>query len=124
MWGFTWGAAATCTAPAVSTAVTASGDVEARLAFSDNGAASWSSVALPLGIDTLRAAFWRFESFELGFVANQLLGRKKLIEDPASKIEEIRRLFREGFQQVQCFGVVPSDKMAHSVNDRPDGGLL
>ena len=47
------------------------------------------------GIDTLRAAFWSFESFELGFVAERLLGRKKLIEEPAGKIEEIRRLFRE-----------------------------
>ena len=47
------------------------------------------------GIDTLRAASWRFESFELGFVAERLLGRKKLIEEPAGKIEEIRRLFRE-----------------------------
>jgi hypothetical protein len=37
------------------TAVAASGDVEARFASSDDGAASWSSVALPLGIDTLRA---------------------------------------------------------------------
>jgi DNA polymerase-2 len=47
------------------------------------------------GIDTLRAAFWSFESFELGFVAERLLGRKKLIEKPAGKIEEICRLFRE-----------------------------
>jgi DNA polymerase-2 len=47
------------------------------------------------GIDTLRAAFWSFESFELGFVAERLLGRKKLIEEPTGKIEEIRRLFRE-----------------------------
>jgi hypothetical protein len=37
------------------TAVAASGDVEARFASSDDGAASWSSVTLPLGIDTLRA---------------------------------------------------------------------
>ena len=47
------------------------------------------------GIDNLRAAFWNFESFELGFVANQLLGRKKLIEGSEGKIEEIRRQFRE-----------------------------
>ncbi len=47
------------------------------------------------GIDNLRSAFWNFESFELGFVAHQLLGRKKLIEDPENKIEEIKRLFRE-----------------------------
>jgi DNA polymerase-2 len=47
------------------------------------------------GIDNLRAAFWNFESFELGFVAHQLLGRKKLIEDPDNMIKEIKRLFRE-----------------------------
>lgn len=37
------------------TSVAASGDVEARVAISDDTAASWSSVALPLGIDALRA---------------------------------------------------------------------
>ncbi len=47
------------------------------------------------GIDNLRAAFWNFESFELGFVARQLLGREKLIKEPDDKIQEIRRLFRE-----------------------------
>jgi len=47
------------------------------------------------GIDNLRAAFWKFESFELGHVAGQLLGRKKLIEDPDQKIGEIKRLYRE-----------------------------
>jgi DNA polymerase-2 len=47
------------------------------------------------GIDNLRAAFWSFDSFELGNVAHQLLGRNKLIEDPDNKIAEIRRLFRQ-----------------------------
>lgn len=47
------------------------------------------------GIDNLRAAFWNFDSFELGFVAAQLLGRKKLIESTDNKINEIKRLFRE-----------------------------
>ncbi len=47
------------------------------------------------GIDNLRSAFWSFDSFELGFVSHKLLGRKKLIEDPEHKIEEIKRLFRE-----------------------------
>jgi DNA polymerase-2 len=47
------------------------------------------------GPDSLRTAFWSFESFELGFVADRLLGRRKLIEAPEGKIEEIRRLFRE-----------------------------
>ncbi len=47
------------------------------------------------GIDNLKAAFWNFESFELGFVAHQLLGRGKLIEGGEGKAEEILRLFRE-----------------------------
>jgi DNA polymerase-2 len=47
------------------------------------------------GIDNLRAAFWNFESFELGFVARQLLDRGKLIDAPDNKIAEIQRLFRE-----------------------------
>ncbi|MES9855367.1 MAG: DNA polymerase II [Sedimenticola sp.] len=48
------------------------------------------------GIDNLRAAFWSFESFALGDVAAELLGRKKLIESSGDeKIAEIRRLYRE-----------------------------
>ncbi|MEJ1298651.1 MAG: DNA polymerase II [Candidatus Sedimenticola sp. (ex Thyasira tokunagai)] len=48
------------------------------------------------GIDNLRAAFWSFESFALGHVAAELLGRTKLIESSSSeKIAEIRRLYRE-----------------------------
>ncbi len=47
------------------------------------------------GIDNLRSAFWNFDSFELGHVAHELLGRKKLIEDPDNKIREIQRRFRE-----------------------------
>ena len=47
------------------------------------------------GIDTLKAAFWRFDSFELGNVASQLLGRKKLIEASENKIQSIRDLFRD-----------------------------
>lgn len=47
------------------------------------------------GIDNLRSAFWKFDSFELGFVAHQLLDRKKLIENSDNKISEIKRLYRE-----------------------------
>ncbi len=47
------------------------------------------------GIDNLKAAFWNFESFELGHVAHQLLGRGKLIESGEGKVEQILRLFRE-----------------------------
>jgi len=48
------------------------------------------------GIDTLRAAFWSFDSFALDHVAGELLGRKKLIQKSGlEKVAEIRRQFRE-----------------------------
>jgi DNA polymerase II len=49
------------------------------------------------GIDTLRSAFFSFESFALDHVARQLLGRGKLINDPGGEDRgaEIRRLFAE-----------------------------
>ena len=48
------------------------------------------------GIELLRAAFWSFESFALGNVAQVLLGKEKLIETQgAEKVAEIRRLYRE-----------------------------
>ncbi|MEE9309670.1 MAG: DNA polymerase II, partial [Cocleimonas sp.] len=57
------------------------------------------------GITSLRGAFWSFESFALDYVAEELLGRKKLISDDLndasnqdqglSKLEEIRRQYRE-----------------------------
>lgn len=67
------------------------------------------------GIDSLKSATWRFESFSLEFVAQQLLGRGKLIKhtdveynstqtiakparakkDPLYKAKEIKRLFKE-----------------------------
>ena len=63
-----------------------------------------------MGIDTLKSATWQFESFSLEFVAQQLLGRGKLIQDanaehqaqlarvkrdPLYKAKEIQRLFNE-----------------------------
>jgi len=47
------------------------------------------------GIDTLRSAFWSFDSFALDHVARQLLGRGKLIHGEQDRIAEIQRLFRE-----------------------------
>ena len=40
------------------------------------------------GIDTLRAAFWSFESFELETVAQSLLGRGKTIAKNIDKVAE------------------------------------
>lgn len=45
------------------------------------------------GIDTLRAAFWSFESFELDAVAKSLLGRGKTLEDASNKLNEIRHMY-------------------------------
>ncbi|HIO91909.1 MAG TPA: DNA polymerase II [Leucothrix mucor] len=47
------------------------------------------------GISCLKSAFWSFESFALGFVAQELLGRDKLIESGDDKLAEIRRQYRE-----------------------------
>ena len=45
------------------------------------------------GIDTLRAAFWSFESFSLENVGQELLGRGKTIKS-VNKVEEINHLYR------------------------------
>lgn len=49
------------------------------------------------GITSLRGAFWSFESFALDYVAEHLLGRKKLISSDGAndKLAEIRRQYRE-----------------------------
>ncbi len=46
------------------------------------------------GIELLRAAFYRFESFSLEHVAGELLGEGKLLHGPG-RGDEITRLFRE-----------------------------
>ena len=49
------------------------------------------------GISSLRGAFWSFESFALDYVAEELLGRKKLISEATGtdKLAEIQRQYRE-----------------------------
>ena len=47
------------------------------------------------GIACLKGAFWSFEHFELGFVAQQMLGDKKLISAEGNKLQEIRRQYLE-----------------------------
>ncbi len=48
------------------------------------------------GITSLRGAFWNFESFALDFVAEQLLGKKKLINQSGKqKLAEIQRQYHE-----------------------------
>ncbi|MEX2326565.1 MAG: DNA polymerase II, partial [Pseudomonadales bacterium] len=46
------------------------------------------------GIEMLRTATWTFESFSLEFVARQLLGRGKLVEDVDARAAEIQQMFR------------------------------
>ena len=47
------------------------------------------------GIACLKGAFWSFEHFELGFVAQQMLGDEKLISAEGDKLQEIRRQYLE-----------------------------
>ena len=47
------------------------------------------------GIALLRSATWSFERYSLEYVANELLGRGKIIHDVDNRVEEIRRLFQE-----------------------------
>ena len=47
------------------------------------------------GIDLLRTATWTFEQYGLDYVARELLGRGKNLDEPSNRLEEIRRLYRE-----------------------------
>lgn len=60
------------------------------------------------GIDTMRSASWSFESFSLEFVANELLGRGKLIHGEQNKIDEILRQYQESPQQLADYNLEDS----------------
>jgi len=47
------------------------------------------------GISSLKGAFWNFDHYALGNVAQQLLGEDKLISSDSGKLEEIRRQYIE-----------------------------
>ena len=58
------------------------------------------------GIDNLKAAFWSFDSFALGAVAHELLGRGKLIEQTGrEKVAEIERLYREDRRRLAAYNL-------------------
>ncbi len=57
------------------------------------------------GIELLRTAFYRFESFSLQNVASELLGRGKLLEGPG-RGEEIGELFRQDKDALARYNLV------------------
>ncbi len=71
------------------------------------------------GIDNLRAAFWSFESFALGTVAHQLLGRGKLIESSEGKVEEICRLYREDRPALAAYNLEDC-RLVEAIFDKTD----
>lgn len=57
------------------------------------------------GISTLRSATWSFESFELEHVAQQLLGRGKLVQDTQNRLHAIRQMFAEDKPQLAKYNL-------------------
>ena len=57
------------------------------------------------GIDTLRTAFWSFESFELEHVAQEMLGRGKRIEHTGDRVEEIIRLYEQDRARLAAYNI-------------------
>ena len=57
------------------------------------------------GIDTLRAAFWSFESFALDAVARELLGRGKHGLGDRDKVAAINRLYREDRARLAAYNL-------------------
>ena len=57
------------------------------------------------GIDTLRTAFWSFESFELEHVAREMLGRGKRIEPTGDRVAEIIRLYEQDRARLAAYNI-------------------
>jgi len=57
------------------------------------------------GIDTLRTAFWSFESFELEHVAQEMLGRGKRIEHTGDRVAEIIRLYEQDRARLAAYNI-------------------
>ena len=57
------------------------------------------------GIDTLRTAFWSFESFELEHVAQSMLGRGKRIEHTGDRVAEIIRLYEHDRARLAAYNI-------------------
>ena len=57
------------------------------------------------GIDTLRTAFWSFESFELEHVAQEMLRRGKRIEHTGDRVAEIIRLYEQDRARLAAYNI-------------------
>lgn len=57
------------------------------------------------GIQLMRLGLWSFESFSLEYVARELLGVGKLIQNPESRVEEINRMFREEPRALAAYNI-------------------
>ena len=57
------------------------------------------------GIDTLRTAFWSFESFALENVAQEMLGRGKRIEHTGDRVGEIIRLYEQDRARLAAYNI-------------------
>ena len=57
------------------------------------------------GIDTLRTAFWSFESYELEHVAREMLGRGKRIEHTGDRVGEIIRLHEQDRARLAAYNI-------------------
>ena len=57
------------------------------------------------GIDTLRTAFWSFESFELEHVAQEMLGRGKRIDHTGDRVAEIIRLYEQDRPRLAAYNL-------------------
>lgn len=71
------------------------------------------------GIDNLKAAFWSFETFELGHVAHELLGKEKLIEANENKVAEIQRQFREDRASLAAYNLEDA-RLVEDIFDKTD----
>ncbi|PID45917.1 MAG: DNA polymerase II [Proteobacteria bacterium] len=64
------------------------------------------------GIACLKGAFWGFEHYELGFVASQMLGDKKLISAEGNKLAEIRRQYLEAPNELAAYNLQDCELVA------------
>ena len=57
------------------------------------------------GIASLKGAFWNFDHYALGNVAQQMLGEDKLISSESNKLDEIRRQYLEDPEALAAYNL-------------------